>query len=258
MTSFTAPIVSAIPCFRDNYIWHIASQAGDYLVDPGDGAAAIAFQSEREAPLLGVLITHHHFDHCGGIATIKQHFPNTTVYGPRENIEGIEHWLDAPSQLSLPGLGNVAVLDVAAHTLGHIAYYSEAYGLLFCGDSLFSAGCGRLFEGDADHLLRVMQQFQQLPAHTKVYPAHEYTLSNLAFAAVVEPNNSEIASYKQQVEASLALGKPSLPSTLMTEFSVNPFLRFEHASVRQSIQNLSESSSNRDVLAALRQWKDDF
>lgn len=258
MTHHSAPIVSAIPCFRDNYIWHLATDAGSYVVDPGDGDAVLSFLHHQPAELIGILITHHHSDHVGGVAQLKAHYPKLQVYGPAEDIHELDHILAAPCTLTLPGLGEIQVVNVAGHTRAHIAYYSAKHQLLFCGDSLFSAGCGRLFEGTYAQLLAAMQQFSQLPTDTKVFPAHEYTQANLAFAQAVEPNNVTIKAHQHAVEAWRAKNQPSLPSTIGLELCINPFLRYQQDTVRAAVQDRVDELTDLTVLTELRRWKDTF
>lgn len=259
MSSPQTPIVTPLPCFLDNYIWHIATASGDWVVDPGDAAVVIAHQRGRGKALAGVLITHHHLDHTAGIAALTQAY-DMPVYGPHEVREGISDYVSANAALTLSGLGRIDVLDVGAHTLGHIAYHLVDYGLLFCGDSLFSAGCGRLFEGTAADLARVMARYGALPAATVVYPTHEYTAANVRFAQAVEPDNAALREYAEQVAVWRAAGQASLPTTLARERALNPFLRSDVPSVIAAASQYanSERAAGEETLATLRAWKDNF
>ncbi len=255
-----APVsVRALPCFADNYIWLIDTTVGRWLVDPGDAAPALAALAASEQPLRGVLVTHHHADHIAGIPALVASHP-APVLGPAEAGASITQVLTGGESLTLPGLGRVEVLAVGAHTLGHIAYYLPDAGLLFCGDTLFSAGCGRLFEGTPDDLLRALTRINALPAETRIFPTHEYTAANLRFAVAVEPENSELRAYQDQVRAWRAENRPSLPTSLALERQVNPFLRVGIPAVVSAARHHAgtEISTERDTLAALRAWKDHF
>lgn len=251
--------IRPIPCFLDNYIWFIACANGAWVVDPGAAEPVLAELRSSGLTLLGILITHHHADHTGGIAGIlEQH--DVPVYGPAEADAQISHATSINSTLDLPGLGSVQVLSVAAHTLDHIAYYLPADGAVFCGDSLFSAGCGRLFEGTPDDLAKSLATLDALPADTVIYPTHEYTQANLAFAHAVEPDNQDILQHQQQVALWRQQNTPSLPTNLALERRINPFLRSHE---REVIAKASSIAGQRlapgvETLAVLRRWKDSY
>ena len=259
MSSPEMPVVTPLPCFLDNYVWHIATADGDWVVDPGDAGVVLDFQRQRGKPLAGVLITHHHFDHTAGIEALHEAF-SMPVYGPVEVRKGISHYLKPDDLLTQPGLGCVRVLDVGAHTLGHIAYFAQDLGLLFCGDSLFSGGCGRLFEGKPADLARVMHILSTLPADTVIYPTHEYTAANLRFALAVEPDNVALQQYASAVTRLRAEQLPTLPTHLARELAINPFLRSHEASVIASASAYAAESlaPGEQTLATLRAWKDIF
>lgn len=259
MSSPQTPIVTPLPCFLDNYIWHIETSQGDWVVDPGDAQVVLAYQAKRGKPLAGVLITHHHLDHTAGIAALVEAFA-MPVYGPSEVREGISNYIKVDDVLTLDGMGSVQVLDVAAHTLGHIAYYLKGHDLLFCGDSLFSAGCGRLFEGTPTDLARVMSTLSALPAVTVIFPTHEYTAANIRFAEAIEPDNNELKHYAHKVAAWRAKNQPSLPTHLALELAINPFLRSHESTVVAAASTYAGTplQPGEQTLATLRAWKDVF
>ncbi|GIU14254.1 hydroxyacylglutathione hydrolase [Shewanella sp. MBTL60-007] len=255
--------ITPLPAFDDNYIWLFQSQqnAGVYVVDPGDGQVVIDYLSKTQQPLLGILITHHHHDHTGGIAALVAKFGNNLpVYGPQvENITGINRPISASGNITLDHSDLTArIIEVPGHTLGHICYLIE--DVLFCGDTLFSGGCGRLFEGSAEQMYNSLTELAQLDDTTKVCCAHEYTLANLAFANRVEPNNEELIDYTQKANALRTQNLPTLPSSIGLEKAINPFLRSDSAEIWQSlsIQFQQPIENPLQGFALLRQWKDNF
>jgi len=251
-----------VPAFEDNYIWLIRGHSADQtaVVDPGDAAPVLAALERLNLTPAAILCTHHHGDHTGGIEELTQQFRGLPVYGPGdENIAGITHVLRGGDRLDLPALGlQFEILAVPGHTRGHIAYYG--HGWLFCGDTLFSAGCGRLFEGTPQQMQASLSRLAALPPETQVYCTHEYTLANLAFAQAVEPANADIAAHMAQVHELRAQNAPSLPTTLAIERRINPFLRAGEAAVRSAAAAWAGAPLEDDVatFAALRRWKDDF
>ncbi|OOV94553.1 hydroxyacylglutathione hydrolase [Pseudomonas sp. MF4836] len=252
--------ISALPAFTDNYIWLLQDQHLQRcaVVDPGDAAPVVAWLQQHPGWVLSdILITHHHHDHVGGVEQLKQ-LSGATVYGPaRENIPGRDVALDDQDRVSVLGC-EFQVMSVPGHTLGHIAYYHD--GLLFCGDTLFAAGCGRLFEGTPEQMHQSLASLAALPAETRVYCTHEYTLSNLKFAQAVEPHNPDIAERLATVIQLREDGRMTLPSTLALEKLTNPFLRTAETSVKQKAdeRNGRDNPSQSAVFAALRAWKDKF
>lgn len=228
-------------------------------VDPGDAAPVLDYLAREGLALAAILCTHHHGDHVGGIEDLTARFP-VPVYGPAsERIPRRSHGLTDGDLVTVPGLGlRFEVLGVPGHTLGHIAYYG--HGLLFCGDTLFSAGCGRLFEGTAAQMHASLSRLRSLPGDTRVFCAHEYTASNLRFAATVEPGNAEIESYARAVNAKRARGLPTLPSTLDQELRINPFLRCRERLIRESAAAHAGRPlvGEDEIFAELRRWKDGF
>lgn len=260
---YAQPGLTAIAAFNDNYVWLVhglSDPARVAVVDPGDAAPVIPMLRARGLTLDAILVTHHHGDHVGGIASLLQTFPGLPVFAPRdEAIPGRTAALAGGETVTLPTLGlSFAVLAVPGHTRGHLAYYG--HGTLFCGDTLFSAGCGRLFEGTPADMLRSLDRLASLPGDTRVCCAHEYTAGNLAFARAVEPTNEAVERRAAEVAAARTAGRPSLPAVLKAERSYNPFLRVREPSVRQSAER-HEGVPLTDpvaVFTAIRRWKDGF
>lgn len=254
--------ITPIPAFQDNYIWALGIDEKVWLVDPGDGEAAQHWLTSHNKQLQGLLITHHHADHTGGIAELRHHWPSAQVFGPG-TIEGITEPMADGQVLLLAGL-RLQIHAVPAHTLDHIAYYLEPAldhpGALFCGDTLFAAGCGRLFEGTAEQLAAAMTTFAALPPATLVCCAHEYTLANLAFALAAEPGNAATAERVQRTRCQREAGLPTLPSTLADELATNPFMRAHEPTIQQQVaaHTGKATKSALETLAALRRWKDNF
>ena len=251
--------VSAIPAFTDNYLW-LLSRGGDaVIVDPGDAAPVLQVLEQRGLKLNAILITHWHPDHIAGIGKLLERYP-VPVYGPRaefSKIPQLTNLLDDADRVTVLGQ-TFDVLAVPGHTLGHIAYYADRQ--LFCGDTLFSAGCGRLFEGTPEQMHASLSRLAALPEATAVYCTHEYTLSNLAFAVAIEPNNAALTDRLAAVRALRAQNQPSLPSTLAIELASNPFLRTSSPDViAAAAQHAGQSGLKPDqVFATLRRWKDNF
>jgi hydroxyacylglutathione hydrolase len=248
-----------IRAFQDNYIWCLRRGSVAVVVDPGDAAPVFEYLTGARLQLAAILTTHHHGDHVGGNTALLSKY-NVPVFGPaRENIPGITRKLREGDTVDVPGVEmRMAVLDVPGHTAGHIAYHGE--GVLFCGDTLFSCGCGRLFEGTAAQMHASLAKLAALPGDTQVYCAHEYTLANLRFARAADPGNPAIERREAATRAALAAGNPSLPSTIESELATNPFLRSGVAAVASSASRHAgrKLPAPVDVFAALRQWKDGF
>jgi hydroxyacylglutathione hydrolase len=253
----------ALPAFVDNYVWMLHDGQDAVVVDPGDAGPVHAALEELGLALRGILVTHHHRDHTGGIDALRPRLQGP-VYGPaREPIPAPYTPLRDGDRIKVLGLA-FDVLEVPGHTAGHIAY-AQADGttepLLFCGDTLFSAGCGRLFEGTPAQMHASLQRLAALPVDTQVCCTHEYTLSNLRFAESVEPDNAQIAAHRARCEALRAQGRPTLPSTLALERAINPFLRCGEPHVAASASRRAPATDPADpvaVLAALRAWKNTF
>ena len=253
--------VLAVPAFQDNYLWLLHDdERRAWVVDPGDPAPIEAALQARGLSLFGVLITHHHFDHTGGALQLAERY-NCSIYGPANSpFEGITDPLEDGAVLAL-GSTPFTVLAVPGHTLDHIAYHSAEAGLLFCGDTLFAGGCGRMFEGTAPQMHRSLARLAALPGDTAVYCAHEYTLANLRFAKAVEPDNAALLARIDEAEALRAAGIPTVPTSIALERATNPFLRTEAPSIRQALAAQEASLEHAEpsaCFAALRGWKDRF
>ena len=215
-----------VPAFTDNYIWLIISGRYCAVIDPGEAKPVRGVLEERDLEPCAILLTHHHHDHVGGVRSLLKEHP-VPVWGPAdERMPKATHAVGEGDNVTLPELGlNLRVIDVAGHTRSHIAYYSRAEGLLFCGDTLFSIGCGRLFEGTPEQMQQSLDKLAGLPDETLVYCAHEYTAANCRFALSVEPDNEALQQRCRDVEAMRAKNQPTLPSRLADERACNPFLR---------------------------------
>ncbi len=248
--------ITFIPAFKDNYIWLLHNDTDAVVVDPGD-ATAVTWRLKAEGlALKAVLVTHHHPDHQGGIAGLLEEF-DVPVYGPAlESITGCSHPLQDGDHIDI--LGNCFdVLWVPGHTRGHLAYHGE--GMLFCGDTLFGGGCGRLFEGTPAEMLHSLERLAALPEATLVYCAHEYTEANLRFAMEVEPRNRDTAKRAAEAAFQRLRGKPTVPSTLAEEKRTNPFLRCCQPSVITAAQKKDPSAHDPvSVFAAIREWKNHY
>ncbi|WP_418139735.1 hydroxyacylglutathione hydrolase [Oceanimonas smirnovii] len=251
----------SLRAFNDNYIWLVSNGRQAAVVDPGDAAPVLAALSERNLELTDILITHHHHDHTGGVKQLLAEYPAAHLYAPAgERLPAANAIaLKDGDTVSLPALTlELQVLEVPGHTLGHIAYYGN--NMLFCGDTLFSGGCGRLFEGTPEQMYRSLSRLAALPGSTQVYCAHEYTQSNLAFCHAVEPGNTALLSYMKEVAKCRQQDVPTLPSSIERENAVNVFLRVAQPEVRAAaqMQALRELNEEHEIFAALRRWKDHF
>jgi hydroxyacylglutathione hydrolase len=251
--------LTAVPAFRDNYIWLLIQGNTAVAVDPGDAAPVQEALSRRRLKLAAVLVTHHHADHAGGAATLASAYA-CPVYGPaREAIPAVTQALHEGDEVVIPALGACfGVLDIPGHTAGHVAY--SGHNIVFCGDTLFSAGCGRLFEGTPAQMSDSLAKLAALPDQTTVCCGHEYTLANLRFAQMVEPGNPDILAYADGAKTMRAAGTPTLPSRMELERRVNPFLRCNEPSVRAAAARQAghDLTDPVEVFAVIRSWKDNF
>lgn len=254
--------ISPIKAFTDNYIWALHNNTRALVVDPGDAAPVFEFLEAHQLTLECILITHHHYDHTGGIAALTKAFPKAKVYGPNNpNIKGITDVLEENDALTLNEFDvSFTILHTPGHTLDHIVYVHEDF--LFCGDTLFSGGCGRMFEGTPEVFYTSLQKLAALPANTKVYCTHEYTQANLAFAMSVDESNTTLNEYSQWVNTQRQHDKITLPSTIGKECAINPFLRCQNEMIKNTIfENKTANTKAKtdiDTFAKLRALKDNF
>jgi hydroxyacylglutathione hydrolase len=254
--------IVVIPCLSDNYAYLIVSHAGHaVVVDPSEAAPVRAELARRGLSLVGIWATHHHHDHVGGIPALLQDFANLEVLGSaydaeRQRIPGLTRALQPGEPVWFQSL-RVRLLFVPGHTLGAVAYICD--GALFSGDTLFGAGCGRMFEGTPAVMQDSLARMRELPADTRLYCGHEYTEKNLLFAQHIEPGNPAIAERLARVRERRSARQPSVPSTLEEEWATNPFLRWDAATVIAKALELGASSAAPDdVFATLRRAKDSF
>jgi hydroxyacylglutathione hydrolase len=250
-----------IPAFNDNYIWMLHDESRALVVDPGDATPVLEALARQQVTLDAILVTHHHGDHTGGVQTLL-HATGAQVFGPAlEPMPEPLHRVGDGEQVSVLGL-TFEVMHVPGHTASHVAYFAKIPAqspVLFCGDTLFSAGCGRLFEGTPEQMLTSLTRLSCLPDATRVCCAHEYTLSNLRFALLVEPANAELLSYQQRAQELRRHLQPTLPSSIDLEKAINPFLRSQVPAVSEAVQRRWPNATDAvSVFAALRAWKDQF
>jgi hydroxyacylglutathione hydrolase len=251
--------IHPVPAFADNYLWVLEDGRHAAVVDPGDAAPIQAFLEKKRLTLCAILATHHHGDHVGGLAALAERW-RCPVFGPAgEDIGGLTQRLREGERIVVPGLDlPLAILDVPGHTAGHIAYVGE--GFVFCGDTLFACGCGRLFEGTAAQMLASLSKLAALPPSTRVYCAHEYTMSNIRFAEAVEPGNAKLAARRVRDAGLRAQGSPTVPSTIADEIDTNPFLRWSSPEVIASASRQAGRALTApvEVFAQVREWKNTF
>mgnify|MGYP000480491218 CR=1 FL=1 len=249
----------ALKAFRDNYIWTLTDGAHACVVDPGEARPVLDFLQANAIRLCAILNTHHHYDHVNGNTELLEHFA-VPVYGPRsEDIASVSIPVGEDDRVEIAALGlRFKVLDIPGHTAGHVAYYDAMY--LFCGDTLFACGCGRLFEGTAQQMSVSLAKLAALPAATSICCGHEYTLANIAFARAVEPGNQALAARAERERAKIEVGLPTLPALLADEHQTNPFLRCDQPAVVAAAERYVGHRLNDAVavFAALREWKNNF
>ena len=251
--------VEALPSFRDNYIWAITDGRHSVLVDPGEAGPVMTWLKATNITPAALLITHHHADHCGGVADLTMNRP-LPVYGPAAKaIPGVTHPVAEGDTVAIPALGlDLQVLATPGHTRGHVCYHGD--GRLFAGDTLFSCGCGRLFEGTAEQMHASLSRLAGLPGETRLHCAHEYTLANLAFALELEPEHPALLARRQEAADLRKSGRPTLPSNLASERASNPFLRCHEPALAQALGDYLGRSipPGLPCFTALRALKDTF
>lgn len=258
--------ITKIDAFNDNYIWAISDQLSNNiaLVDPGDAKVCIDYLQKHQLVLSEILITHHHNDHIGGVkelsAFANENSWSITVYGPSEEAtELLDVTLKEGDVVNLPSLNlSLKVLDLPGHTHGHIAYYNQ--DILFCGDTLFSGGCGRVFEGTYEEMHHSLSKLSHLATNTLVYCAHEYTQANLTFALAVEPNNLDLQNYCEQVKVKRRNNQATIPTNIGLELKINPFLRCHEPTIKRAAEGYTNKviHAESETFAAIRSWKDNF
>ncbi|MCK5725597.1 MAG: hydroxyacylglutathione hydrolase [Thiotrichaceae bacterium] len=252
--------IEPINAFSDNYIWAISDSKQKHyvIVDPGEATPVLDFLKKKGAQLTAILITHHHHDHVGGIADLLKAFPDTKVYSPaKERIPHSTHPLNDADNITIEAIDlSFTILFIPGHTAGHIAYYRK--GMIFCGDTLFAGGCGRVFDGTHLDLYESLQKIAQLPPETLIYCAHEYTLDNIGFGLWVEPDNPKLLQRQTDTYSIVDNDQPTVPSTLTLELATNPFLRTHLPHIIKRVEEKLKKPmiSGDEVFKALRIWKD--
>lgn len=252
--------ITPIKAFTDNYIWALHNDSHAVIVDPGDAEPVLAFLTEHNLTLSAILITHHHWDHTNGIEALINAYPNIDVFGPNNpQIKGITTHLAENDSFVVANLSvEFSIIETPGHTLDHIVYVAKDF--IFCGDTLFSAGCGRMFEGTPELFHQSLSKLSALPAHTKVYCTHEYTQANVNFALSVDKNNENLKNYAIWVAQQRAQSKITLPSSIKREREINPFLRCLDNSIQLNIQTNDNHNTQSTVerFAILRKLKDSY
>jgi hydroxyacylglutathione hydrolase len=248
-----------IRAFSDNYIWTLRDATSAAVVDPGDARPVIEYLTSENLNLVAILNTHHHADHVGGNGALLQRW-RVPVFGPRDpRIPDATERLGDGDRITLPHFGTeFEIMEIPGHTKTHIAFYGA--GVLFCGDTLFAVGCGRLFEGTPKQMHESLERLARVPDTTRVYCGHEYTLSNIRFAKAVEPGNTALLDLETRANKQRERGLPTLPTEMGQEKATNPFLRVREPEVvgsasRHAGKPLGDPVS---VLAAIREWKNNF
>lgn len=251
----------ALNALYDNYIWAIPDNVSLTVIDPGEAQPVLDYCRKQSLNLTTILITHHHHDHTGGIATLKECFPAAQVVGPA-NVNAYQPDIAIHPHTTQIHTRNPdrtwRIIHTPGHTMDHICYYLAPH--LFCGDTLFSAGCGRAFEGSYEDLYHSLQTLQKLPPETLVYPAHEYTLQNCEFALSIDPHNTDLQQAHAQAKKLRAQKQPTLPSTLAHEQRINPFLRTDDPSLHQQLNKITATTYTNalEVFTTLRKIKDNY
>lgn len=262
-TQTTSLNICSIPAFQDNYIWLIHNSTSSIVIDPGDATRVLQILKTHNLTLSAILLTHHHADHTDGVPCLLN-MVSVPVYGPsKEYISSVNQPVQEGDQIYISTLKlNLKIIEVPGHTYGHIAYFAQKEGWLFSGDTLFTGGCGKLFEGTPEQMANSLTKLAMLPDTTKIYCGHEYTLSNLYFARTIEPNNTALNARIAMDQKKLNCQLSAVPSTLELEKKTNPFLRYTQPVIIASLQKTGYLPQNFLVkknpiiaFAALREWK---
>ena len=252
--------VEPIPAFSDNYIWLVTTNEGSIVIDPGDANPVIEYLNKnKDLTLNSILLTHHHYDHSGGIEDLRKRY-DLKVFGPNNQIKSVDHRVVEGNEILVNGL-IFKIIEVPGHTLDHIAFYNDDDDdpILFCGDTLFAAGCGRVFEGTFDQMYESLLKLKKLPENTIVYSGHEYTTANLMFANHVEPLNKNIRDSLSKVQELRSKNIPTLPTSIKEEKVINPFLRCDDKDLQMIMRKkFNTDLSELNIFSALREWKDNF
>ena len=251
--------VELIKAFSDNYIWLVSTNEGSIVVDPGESKNIQKLIDSKSINLKGVLITHHHYDHTNGLDDLLKK-NSLDVYGPENSISGINYRVYNKDRISIIGI-EFEIISMPGHTLDHIGFYSSNNNnpILFCGDTLFAGGCGRVFEGTYEQMFNALKKISALPKNTTIYCGHEYTLSNLKFAIEADTKNADLKQEYESVLKKINSDIPTLPTTLDKELKVNPFLRCDNPSIQKKIAEKFNITGNElEIFTALRKWKDNF
>ncbi len=248
--------IKPLKAYTDNYIWLLETNEEVSVVDPGDAKPVLDYLRKTNKNLKDILITHHHFDHTAGVPELEN-IISGSIYGPKDSYELIKEKVVQGDTISSLGI-KFQIIEVPGHTLDHIAFYSEEYNILFCGDTLFAGGCGRVFEGTFEQMFESLNKLKQLPDSTQIYCGHEYTKSNLLFSVEVEPENNDLIMRNTKIDNLLLENGSSLPSSIELEKKTNPFLRCDVLSDNiQVIQKFGLSNpSEKEIFKYIREWKD--
>ena len=248
--------IKPLKAYTDNYIWLLETNEEVSVVDPGDAKPVLDYLRKTNKNLKDILITHHHFDHTAGVPELEN-IISGSIYGPKDSYELIKEKVAQGDTISSLGI-KFQIIEVPGHTLDHIAFYSEEYNILFCGDTLFAGGCGRVFEGTFEQMFESLNKLKQLPDSTQIYCGHEYTKSNLLFSVEVEPENNDLIMRNTKIDNLLLENGSSLPSSIELEKKTNPFLRCDVLSDNiQVIQKFGLSNpSEKEIFKYIREWKD--
>ena len=248
--------IKPLKAFTDNYIWLLESNEEVSVVDPGDAKPVLDYLSQTNKNLKDILITHHHFDHTAGVPELKK-IISGSIYGPQNSYKLIKEEVAQGDTLTSLGI-KFEIIEVPGHTLDHIAFYNEENNILFCGDTLFAGGCGRVFEGTFDQMFESLNKLKQLPDSTQIYCGHEYTKSNLLFSIKVEPENNDLIMRNNEIDNLIITNGSSLPSSIELEKKTNPFLRCDVLSDNiKVIQKFGlNNPSEKEIFKHIREWKD--